>query len=383
MVINNWNFFNFIFNDAPEPWQIGFQDSAAPGFSGIVELHNTLFFYLIVIVIGVFWVIGSIVINFNNNKSAIMHKYLNHGKIVPVHKCYKLKNLNILNYTVLTANRTYSTLTSQSSDMENLTNFSYFPVKVYENVFQMKKDILKENKGKTGIYMWNNKLTEDIYIGQSVDISKRLKNYLNLSYINSRSSYIISKALLKYGYINFSFSILEYCNISDLNSREQYYFDKLNPQYNILKIAGSSKGYKHLEITKIKISNALKSKYIGDKSALYGKFHTEETKQKMSLKKSGINNPLYGKQHTDFTKDKMSLIALGRKHSEETKLKMSKVQGNPVNIYEKCSSEGFKLIGCFVSARRAAKFLDISGSTVIRYMQSGAIFKERYKFSSK
>jgi hypothetical protein len=75
--------------------------------------------------------------------------------------------------------------------------------------------------------------------------------------------------------------------------------------------------------------------------------------------------------------------ALGRIHSEETKLKMSAVRGNPVNIYEKCSSEGFKLIASFVSARRAGKFLDISGSTVIRYMNSGEIFKERYKFSSK
>jgi DNA invertase Pin-like site-specific DNA recombinase len=57
--------------------------------------------------------------------------------------------------------------------------------------------------------------------------------------------------------------------------------------------------------------------------------------------------------------------------------------GNPVNIYEKFSSEGFKLIGCFVSARRAAKFLGISGSTVIKYKNSGEIFKNRYKFSSK
>ena len=44
---------------------------------------------------------------------------------------------------------------------------------------------------------------------------------------------------------------------------------------------------------------------------------------------------------------------------------------------------GFKLIGNFVSVRRAGKFLGISGSTVIRYMNLGEIFKERYKFSSK
>jgi hypothetical protein len=75
--------------------------------------------------------------------------------------------------------------------------------------------------------------------------------------------------------------------------------------------------------------------------------------------------------------------ALNRKQSENINLKMSAIRWNPVNIYEKVSSEGFKLIGCFVSARRAAKFLDISGSTVIKYMNSGEIFKNRYKFSSK
>jgi cytochrome c oxidase subunit 2 len=43
-----------IFNDVAQPWQIGFQDSAAPGFTGIVELHNSIFFYLVLISVGVF-----------------------------------------------------------------------------------------------------------------------------------------------------------------------------------------------------------------------------------------------------------------------------------------------------------------------------------------
>ena len=73
---------NLILNDAPQPWQIGFQDSAAPGFFGIVELHNTLFFYLIVVVVGVFWVLASIIYYYNTKKSAITHKYLNHGTLI-------------------------------------------------------------------------------------------------------------------------------------------------------------------------------------------------------------------------------------------------------------------------------------------------------------
>ena len=58
--------------------------------------------------------------------------------------------------------------------------------------------------------------------------------------------------------------------------------------------------------------------------------------------------------------------ALDIKHSIETKYKMSKAHGNPVYVYEKTDLEGFKLIGSFVSARRAAKFLDMSGTTVIK-----------------
>ena len=40
---------------------------------------------------------------------------------------------------------------------------------------------------------------------------------------------IIYRALLKYGYINFTLEIIEYTDISSVVEREQYYSDKLNP----------------------------------------------------------------------------------------------------------------------------------------------------------
>lgn len=58
---------------------------------------------------------------------------------------------------------------------------------------------------------------------------------------------VINKALLKYGYSNFMVDILEYCDLSDVISREQHYLDLLKPEYNILKTAYSSLGYKHTE----------------------------------------------------------------------------------------------------------------------------------------
>jgi cytochrome c oxidase subunit 2 len=46
--------YNGILNDAAQPWQLGFQDSASPAFSGLVELHNKIGFFLIVISLSVF-----------------------------------------------------------------------------------------------------------------------------------------------------------------------------------------------------------------------------------------------------------------------------------------------------------------------------------------
>jgi hypothetical protein len=41
--------------------------------------------------------------------------------------------------------------------------------------------------------------------------------------------------------------ILEYCLPDEILKREQYYIDNLKPNYNILKIAGSSLRLKHSE----------------------------------------------------------------------------------------------------------------------------------------
>jgi len=364
-------------SDVPLSWGIYFQDGASPSMEGIVDLHDRIMFYLVVILFGVSYIMFSIMWNFNKSKNKLVYRYLNHGKYVPIQKCSKLDN-TVLNSKIFISLRNYTT----SSD-NHLNNNNINQVKVYWDAYANRKDILKDNKGKSGVYMLTNKLTNDIYIGQSVDISKRFRNYFNLNYIKSKSNLIISRTLIKYGYSNFSVTILEYCDKFDLNKREQYYFNILNPQYNILKIAGSSRGFKHSEETKMKISKSLKEIYKKEKSALLGRTHTEETKKLMSLKKAKNNNPFFGKTHNKDTIELIRKKALGRIHSKETKLKMSAVRGNPVNIYEKRSLEGFKLIGSFVSGRRAGRFLNISGSTVIKYMNSGEIFKERYKFLSK
>jgi len=70
--------------DAPEPWLLGFQDGASPTFEGITELHDTIFFYLIVIGVAVGWVMASVVTTFSESRSPISHRYANHGTLIEV-----------------------------------------------------------------------------------------------------------------------------------------------------------------------------------------------------------------------------------------------------------------------------------------------------------
>jgi hypothetical protein len=39
--------------DAPRPWGLYFQDSATPQMEGLVELHDNIMFYLVIILFGV------------------------------------------------------------------------------------------------------------------------------------------------------------------------------------------------------------------------------------------------------------------------------------------------------------------------------------------
>ena len=55
-----------------------------------------------------------------------------------------------------------------------------------------------------------------------------------------------------------------------------------------------------------------------------GKKMSEEARRKISLALKGKNNPMWGKTHSDDTKEKMRKKKLGRKLSLKTKLKMSK-----------------------------------------------------------
>lgn len=63
---------------------------------GLVELHDNIMFYLIIILFGVSWILTSVIRNYASSRSPISHKYLNHGTDVPVHNNSHSITLSVL-----------------------------------------------------------------------------------------------------------------------------------------------------------------------------------------------------------------------------------------------------------------------------------------------
>lgn len=200
----------------------------------------------------------NIVVNFFGRKVKAVYLQFNGLNISWYNRGHLINKVNFSagsikkfnNYTPLATKNNLSILWYSTN------NLRPNPVVIYSNLESEKSSIYADNKDKSGIYLWRNKINGKTYIGSSVNLTKRLKNYFNESYLTRLKDFmIIYKALLVYGYENFTLEILEYCDSASILEREQYYLDTLKPEYNVLKIAGSSFGYKHSEETLLKMRN--------------------------------------------------------------------------------------------------------------------------------
>ena len=199
-------------------------------------------------------------------KKIKIKKYLTHNKINLVG--YKKAPLA---WPAVPASpvRKYSTNYSVNSSIdvseklnEIIKELDLNPVYLYEslNLDKTRKQILKDTKGLSGIYMIINKITKDYYIGSASTnrFYARFSNHV----IYFKGSKIVKLAIKKYSIENFSFLILELYpeiitkeNNHELINLEDKYLKLLLPNYNILTEAGSSFGYKHTEIDRQKMKD--------------------------------------------------------------------------------------------------------------------------------
>jgi hypothetical protein len=97
-----------------------------------------------------------------------------------------------------------TTYFSWAFNFDNSVLFSNFPVIIYANADTQKLQILKENKARSGIYLWKNNINGKTYIGSSINLGKRLTSYYNYDFLSKPQHKMrIYKALLKYGYSKF------------------------------------------------------------------------------------------------------------------------------------------------------------------------------------
>ena len=81
-----------------------------------------------------------------------------------------------------------------------------------------------------GIYLITNLITQQKYVGQSINIEKRFKQHINRSHNSSSVDYdkLLYQDFRNFGIENFSFNVIEECDASQLDEKEKFYISFYN-----------------------------------------------------------------------------------------------------------------------------------------------------------
>lgn len=227
-----------------------------------------------------------------------------------------------------------------------------------------------------GIYCIEHIESGKKYIGKSTNIEKRLskhKSYLTRSEIvKGQTNQHLYAAVRKYGWSAFKTYVLEETELdeSTLKDRELYWIDTYRCidrdfGYN-LRRDSSTKMIVHEET-----KERLKTSHLGKK-------HSQKTKDKLSVDRSGAGNPMFGKQITDkhrenlrkSAKDRvfsdthrknLGLATKGRVVTDHTKEKQSLARSR--YNYEQYTASG-ELLKIWSSLREIEITLGMNGSNV-------------------
>lgn len=135
---------------------------------------------------------------------------------------------------------------------------------------------------RCGVYLIINIITNQTYIGSSVDIKQRKYHHIYCLRKNKYERLKLQRSWNKYGAENFIFIPLEFCSSENRIDREQHYIDQYNPYFNNKPKAGlSNTGFRHHPSSIKKMSAQKKGK----------SFHSEYQIQKLrELGKDPIHN---------------------------------------------------------------------------------------------
>lgn len=200
---------------------------------------------------------------------------------------------------------------------------------------------MSSNKKKWVVYVHTNKINDKKYIGQT---SQSLEDRSGNDGIGYKKSPHFWKAIQKYGWDNFEHEIVAFeLEKAEANKLEKKLIKEFKTQdsrygYNLTVGGDGVVGWVPSEEWCKKNSERNK----GENNPMYGKHHTEQTRQKQSLAKQGkfdgSKNPMFGVHR--YGKDSPNY---GKSMSDEQKEKISKAR---TGKYSGVNSSNCKPIFC-------------------------------------
>lgn len=171
------------------------------------------------------------------------------------------------------------------------------------------------------VYSITNIANNKKYIGSTKDFNKRISQHLYNLRNNIHINIYLQRSFNKYEEKCFVFDVIEIVDdVSQLLIREDFYINSLNVRnykygYNLANASGGDiiSTHPNNAIIREKISKTMKTKWTN---------MTEIERNKWIELHTGSNNGMFGKTHTDVTKEKIKLKLTGRKLSNNAKNNM-------------------------------------------------------------
>jgi group I intron endonuclease len=254
----------------------------------------------------------------------------------------------------------------------------------------------------SGIYCIENRINNKKYIGCSKDIERRWYHHKRDLESNNHSNRYLQSSYNKYGENNFKFSIIQELPYSkkQLQLMETYWiiyfssFRDFGMGYNLTLGGEGNWGLTLSEETKKRLSEVNKGKILSKEvreKISYGvlKSNTEEVRKRKSESHKGMKRSLdsvkkssdgirgeknygYGKKRPTEVVERMRQKQIGKKKSEESKLKCARSNAMDVDIVKQIKN--MLLEG--ISAPCVMKILNVSSRVVYRVKNGG--YKEIY-----
>ncbi len=140
---------------------------------------------------------------------------------------------------------------------------------------------------ESGIYIIKNKLNNKVYVGQSVNLNRRIADHRRHLQNGSHKNTYLQRAFSCDGAENFEFDIIEHCSKEELNDREIYWISQYksnNRAYGYNIESGGQLGNTW--------SDDAKERRSGDGNPMYGKHQSPEMIEHIRIANRGSSDKL-------------------------------------------------------------------------------------------